>query len=248
MTSIRSIATLALAGLLFAAVALAQSGAAGGQAQGSAGANGAAHAANQNAQVSSVVNASAEANAKLSTEEMRKQIDQRCTKVSAKAIAKAETQLDASAHNVDATVKAQGWDKVATRLAPEFGMTTEALATEKSQLDASWGNLAIANTLAANSKTGVSAAQLIELQKSGMGWGKIAAGLGYNLGSVMSAAQAESHVAAGAAKSDGHVALIHGEGARAGVGANAGLNAGVHGANAKAGANVGVGVGVKVPH
>src|SRR5437867_11585576 len=102
----------------------------------------------------------------------------------------------------------------------------------------------IAQTLALNSKSDVTADQLITLHKDGMGWGQIAAGLGLRLGEVVSAVNAESHVASGQAKADGKVAVVHGEGAKAGLGAGAGVHAG--GQGVKAGASLGVETGVKV--
>jgi hypothetical protein len=81
-----------------------------------------------------------------------------------------------------------------------------------------------------------------------MGWGQVAAGLGLNLGSAVSSVNAESRVASGLERADGKVATMHGEGARAGVGANAGLHGGlgVGGAGSGVNAGAGAGLGVKI--
>ena len=134
--------------------------------------------------------------------------------------------------------------KVSSRLATEFGMTGEALVAEKNDLGASWGQLMIAHTLMANSKTEIATKELVDMHQQGMGWGKIAAGLGLKLGEVVSAVNAESRVASGLAKADGKVAVIHGEGAKVGLGLAA--KAGAQGGKEKIGANVGVETGVKV--
>src|SRR5207244_1169896 len=118
--------------------------------------------------------------------------------VSAAARAKAEARLEASAKRADDEAKATGDAKVAARLATEFGMTAEALMAEKNDLSTSWGQLMIAHSLAANSKTDLTVAQLIQLRGE-MGWGQIAAGLGLKLGETVSAVRAESKVATGTA-------------------------------------------------
>ena len=97
-----------------------------------------------------------------------------------------------------------------------------------------------------SAKTDVTAQQLLQLKSDGMGWGQIAAGLGFDLGSAMRAVSTEGHVAMGTSRASGKVAVIHGEGARAGMETKAGLNAGMHGKGVSASA--GAGVGVKVGH
>jgi len=127
-----------------------------------------------------------------------------------------------------------------------------ALAEEQTELGASCGQLMIAHTLSANSKVEVTAQQLFQLRKDGMGWGQIAAGLGFNLGDAVSAVNAEGRVAGGEARADGKVAAIGGPGARSGLGidggagANLGVGHGAHGVGVGAGA--GLGVGIKVGH
>ena len=97
---------------------------------------------------------------------------------------------------------------------------------------------------AANSKTGVTAEQLLQIKGEGMGWGKIASGLGLRLGSVVSSVKAEGQVASGLAKPDGRVSRMAGEGARAGLSGNSGVHAGIGAGHVSAGA--GLGAGVKV--
>jgi len=104
----------------------------------------------------------------------------------------------------------------------------------------------IAHTLAANATDGVTVEQLIAMHQTGTGWGQIAAGMGLSLGDVISAVNAEQRVADGLARADGKVAVIHGEGARAGLGAGLGANAGP---GAKGlGVGAGVGGGIKLGH
>jgi hypothetical protein len=63
----------------------------------------------------------------------------------------------------------------------------------------------------------VTAPQLIELHDRGVGWAQIGAGLGFQLGEVVAAADAESRVAAGALAPDGKVQPLNGD-AHVGVG------------------------------
>ena len=184
-------------------------------------------------------NAQVDANAPSKLETIRRKGAQ----TSANARSKADAKLTAVAHKVDGDATAQGEAKVAGRLAAEFGMTPEQITAEHQALGCSWGELMIAHSLMANSTTDVTAEELFSLRKDGTGWGQIAAGLGLHLGEVVSAAQAEAKVASGLAKADGKVAVIHGEGARAGVAANAGTQVGAPVAGARAGVGVG---GVKI--
>lgn len=179
-------------------------------------------------------------------------IKERAAKVNQKASAKFDADASAS---VKATDEAGATDgaKVAERLGSEFGISTDALTAEKTDLNTSWGELMIAHTLMANSTTGVTAKDLMDLRAQGMGWGQIAVGMGLRLGDVISAVKAEGRVAKGLDKADGKVATIHGVGAKSGMGAtkantHASAKIGVK-ADAAAGgatehAKVGVGAGV----
>jgi hypothetical protein len=169
--------------------------------------------------------------------------------VKASARARADAKLGAAAGAVDH--QASAGTEVATRLAAEFGLTATALMDEHQQLDASWGTLMIAHTLAAGAATNLTVPQLVQLHDEGTGWGQIAAGLGLKLGDVVSAARTEARVATGEVKADGRVATMRGEGAR-NAGRSAGANAGAsatatagHGAGAGVGLGAGVGVHIK---
>src|SRR5262249_21994797 len=123
---------------------------------------------------------------------------------------------------------------VADRLAAEFQTTADAMTAERAALKTSWGDLMIAHALAANAKSNLAVADLVGMHADGMGWGQIAAGLGLDLGETVSAIHAEGRVADGTAKTAGRAAVIHGEGARAGVGVNTGVALGHGGAAANA--------------
>lgn len=231
MSRIKHVSMILTAGLLTAGVAQTQVVESNGQAE--------SHASAKAASVTSEASASARADA----QQLRERIAQRAARTSHEARARAESRLDATAKQVEVTAQNAGEAKVAQRLAAEFGMSTQALLDERAALDASWGQLMIAHTIDANSSTDVTVEQLIAMQRDGMGWGSIAAGLGLQLGSVVSSVKAESRVANGLAKADGQVSRMQGEGAR-GVSANAGVQGGLGVGHAGAGA--GLGVGVKV--
>ena len=105
-----------------------------------------------------------------------------------------------------------GETRVAKFLGAEFGISEDAITTQKNQLGASWGDLTIAYTLAASDKEGMTAAQLLQLHDRGMGWGQVAAGLRFKLGDTVRAVNEESRVARGRAKANGRGAPIGGYG------------------------------------
>lgn len=244
MTRIAMFALAAALCLTLAAPTFAQSAGAGGQMQGQT--SGQAGMKETQAGVAADAQAQASAEAKLEAHKTLTAVKDKGARVSADARAKAEAKLEAAAKKADNEARARGDARVAARLAAEFGMTADALMAEKQALGCSWGELMIAHSLDANTKTEITVAQLIELRQEGTGWGQIAAGLGLKLGEAVSAVQAEARVAAGLAKPDGKVAVIHGEGARAGIAANAGANASVRAGGVQAGAQTGVGAGLKI--
>jgi hypothetical protein len=172
----------------------------------------------------------------------RASVERRAATVSLKSTTKIDSRLAAIARRVDASVATDGSRAVAARLAARFGMTPEELRAEKAELGASWGQLMIAHALAANSSMTVD--QLLAMHADGMGWGKIAAGLGIKLGAAVRGVNASAHAAQGMAKAGGHVSATRGAGARAGV--HGGVSGGLVAANARAG--VGAGVGLRIGH
>jgi len=240
MTQTKRITLVLGCGLLAAQLALAQTAGTTTQGQGQS----TADASMQPVQAGTAANASGSAAVPVDPRQLRERIEKRAAKVSTQAKTKAETQLSATVEQVNQRSTTEGEATVATRLAAEFGMTPDALTAERKTLDVSWGQLMIAHTLAANATAGATAEQLVTMNKDGMGWGQIAAGLGLQLGSVVSSVNAESRVAHGLDKADGRVAVMRGEGARLGIGANAGL--GVQAGKSAAGANAGL--GLKINH
>lgn len=219
-----------------------------------AGASGAASAtgqgtvstAGQEKQAEATAGAQAQASAEMSVEAQKQleAVKEKGAKVSAQTRAKSEAKLQASAKKADDACKSMGDAKAAEHLAAEFGMTADQLMAEKNATSCSWGSLMIAHTLDANTKTEVTAQQLLTLNSQGVGWGQIAAGLGLKLSDACSAVQTESRVAAGSSRPDGKVAVIRGEGAR--VGLDGSLTTGVNAAGLDLGAHSGVGVGIKI--
>ena len=116
----------------------------------------------------------------------------------------AEKQVETAAQEVQAEASAKGDAAVASRLATRFGVTADDLLAERSKFNAGWGELLIANTLVASSKTGLAVDQVFQLRGEGMGWGQIAHGMGLKLGDVASAARSEGRVAKGLADAPGH--------------------------------------------
>jgi hypothetical protein len=201
--------------------------------------------ASPTAQAAVDAHAQADAQATIEARKTMDRIKERGAKVSKQARAKAESKIDAVSTKTGEDAAVHGSATVAGRLAAEFGMSTDEIMAEQQALGCSWGALMIAHSLDANTSTDVTAAQLVQLHKEGTGWGQIAAGLGLNLGHVVSAVQAEGRVAAGLAKPDGKVAAIRGDGTRANVGAGAAAGAAAGGVSAATRSGVGVGVKIK---
>jgi hypothetical protein len=227
--------------LAWAGLANAQAGEVRGSASGAA--QGTVQSTPSDASAQAAASARADASTQTDIVKLGNEIRAKGARVSAKARSRAEATMSATAKKVDAEA-AKGESRLAARLAAEFDATTQGMLDEKASLGASWGELMIAHTLAANSKQDVTAAQLLMIQHDGMGWGQISAGLGLNLGQTVSAVRSEGRVAMGSIKADGKVAAIHGEGARVGLGTTTGLTVGATrgvGAGVNAGVNVGVG-------
>jgi hypothetical protein len=166
---------------------------------------------------------------------------------SPKELESVNKEISANQNEVEAEATAKGDATVAGRIAAEFGMTSDALVAERAQFGRGWGELMIAHTLAANSKTGLTVADVLQLRTDGLGWGQIAHGMDFKLGDVTSAVKAEAKVATGLTKADGKVAMIHGVKAGAGVGAEASVKGGrVKDAGTPASVGVGVGAGTKL--
>ena len=181
-----------------------------------------------------------EANADATLQPIRERAKKASTKTCAivqKELAEISKRIDDSANSAKGTATAT------SRIATEFGVTTEAVAAEQDQYEVGLGELTIAHTLMANSKTAVSMDQLFQLRHEGLGWAQIAHGLSLRMSEVTPAMRTESNVAAGVSKADGKVAMIHSN-----ANATTSTNAGVHAGPASVGtaSSVGVGAGVKV--
>jgi hypothetical protein len=124
----------------------------------------------------------------------------------ARVCAPADRELAARARDIDRA--SVGDTRVAGFLAAEFGMSEQAVITEKKDLGASWGNLTIAHTLAAGDNQGMTVAQVLQLHDRGMGWGQVAAGLRFKQDEAVRAVNAVSRVARGREKADGNAAPI----------------------------------------
>lgn len=108
---------------------------------------------------------------------------------------------------IDDLAAKDGDTAVATRLAGEFGVTSETLVAYRSKYGAGWGDLTIGYTLVANAQ-GVTPDQAFQMHSEGIGWGGIASSMGLSLGQVVSATKEEGKVVAGTAKPDGKAAKI----------------------------------------
>jgi hypothetical protein len=154
--------------------------------------------------------ASAETQAKTEVQVKLDAILAKGEKTPAKTRADVDNKLAATTRKVDDNAAKEGDPKTAERLSAQYGMSADAITSEKQQLGASWGELMILHTIAANTtSSGLTPEQIFEMRKAGKGWAQISAGMGLKLGDVVSAAQSESKIAMGLSKSEGKVAQIH---------------------------------------
>jgi len=128
-------------------------------------------------------------------------------RVSGEARASAEAVLHANARHVDA-IASTGEARVAARLAAEFGARPAALRAERARLHLSWGELAIAHTLAANAHPALPVAALAQARGAGCDWSALAAALALDLGGCVNAVREEARVATGLTPPDGRIARI----------------------------------------
>jgi hypothetical protein len=172
-------------------------------------------------------------------------IRERAKKASAKTCAVIQKQLAQISRQIDAEANEKGDVVVAGRMAPEFGMAPEAMTAEQSQFGTGMGEITIAHTLMANSKTTVTCEQLFQLHKEGLGWAQIAHGLNLRLGDLNAAMNSEMNVASGRVKADGKVAMIHSD-TRVASSTRAAGKAGVQAGSTGVGSASSAGVGLKV--
>jgi hypothetical protein len=132
----------------------------------------------------------------------------RSARTSDETRASANAVLGANARRVDAVAAAPA---AVARLAAEFQTPIARLRDERARLGVSWGDLAIAHTLAASARPAPSVETLARARDSGADWSTIATALGLDLGDCVTAVRAEARVAAGTALPDGHVTPIRAE-------------------------------------
>jgi hypothetical protein len=178
------------------------------------------------------------ANAEVSLNPIR----ERARKASTKACAAVQKQLGEISRQINAEANEKGDVIVAGRMAPEFGMTPEAMTAEQGRFNTGMGEIVIAHTLMSNSSTAVTAEQLFQLHQEGLGWGQIAHGLNLRISELGTAVSSEQNVALGRTKADGKVAMIHSD-TRVASSTKAGMQTGSTHAGAASSAGVGLKVG-----
>jgi hypothetical protein len=95
-----------------------------------------------------------------------------------------------------------------TRLAREFGLTARQLERQRQALNATWSDLLIAHTLAANARGQITVNRVFEQLARGQSWSTIATNLGLSLSQLMNAVRHEALVAAGLMRPDGRVQTV----------------------------------------
>ena len=78
-------------------------------------------------------------------------------------------KLAATTRKVDDNAVKEGEAKTAERLGAEFAPSTEAISNQKQQLGASWGELMILHTIAANTSGDLTPEQIFEMRRAEKG-------------------------------------------------------------------------------
>jgi hypothetical protein len=113
-----------------------------------------------------------------------------------------DNKLEGTLRAVDKEA-AKGDGAVSVRMVAEFRISPEAILSERTRLSAGWGELLVAHTLLANTKSGITIDHLFDMRDEGMGWGQIAHGLGLKQNEVVTAVRAEGRVIRGKSKPGG---------------------------------------------
>src|SRR5262245_49079238 len=141
----------------------------------------------QNQSGQSQIESATDVKAAAAAEATLRPIRDRAKNAPAKAREALEKKLDEISTRIDNEVTEHGDVAVAGRLAPDFNVTVESIMSERSELAAGMGELMIAHTFMASSKTHVTPDQVFSLYREGLGWGQIAYGLGLKLSEVATA-------------------------------------------------------------
>jgi hypothetical protein len=114
-----------------------------------------------------------------------------------------DKRIEAMVKRVNGDVLVTGQSKVATKLASEFGLTSDALLELKGDYGFSWGELVVAHTLLVNSGAKVDLLDLESLRLDGLSWGAIAFGLRFHMEDLEEKIKAEGRIATGLSKTNG---------------------------------------------
>jgi len=120
---------------------------------------------------------------------------------------RAEARLAVTSRKVNAHAARTGDEKMAETLGNEFGVAPTVLLDEKRDLGVTWAEVMIAHVLGANSHF-ASPREIVEIERQGLGWGQIAAGMGFGLRETVRAAQRECRVAIGTSKAGSGIAVL----------------------------------------
>ncbi len=153
-------------------------------------------------------------------------------KVSPALLTRVDSRMESMVKLFDRNAAKLGDARVAALLASRFDVSAKALTKEHKKLHTSWGQLMIARRLAAScGDRRVTPELLLRMKAHGMGWGRIASGLGLSVGSAVKSVKIEARVANGLARSVGGVSPMQVGGVRGGMqhtmGMGAGMNAGL---------------------
>jgi len=85
-----------------------------------------------------------------------------------------------------------GDQAIAARLGAQFGVSTDVLLQERTTTGASWGDIFLALTIAANSRTNITTDQILQLRASGSTWTQIARSLNFSQARLSQAVRLET--------------------------------------------------------
>lgn len=130
------------------------------------------------------------------------------SRVEARRLSRAESRLQACVTKLASAVESWGEARIAGLMGGEMALEPESLIVEREARDCAWGDLMIAYALDLGTHTMLSVSDLLALNRDGLGWAEIAAGLGLDLESTVRTMSNETRVVAGLSRGDGRVAAI----------------------------------------
>lgn len=102
-----------------------------------------------------------------------------------------DVKIDNAVNVISSDATRMGDATFADRLGAQFGVSADVLAQQRSQFNATWGDLAVAHSIATTSRTGVTVDQIFGMRADGRSWTQIARTLRVPPGRLMTSVRTQ---------------------------------------------------------